>query len=315
MESSTVQAARAVDATTMAEAFRRTVETYGDRVAQRTKDDEVSLTWAQLRDRVDALAGGLAGLGVRKGDTVALMLSNRPDFAVADLAVMTLGAVPFSLYQTLSPEQIQYVVSDAGAKVAIAEQAYLEQLEAARELGLPELGTIVVLEGADGDGTVAWEDLEGADPDFDPEPHWRGQEPDDLLTLIYTSGTTGPPKGVQLTHRNLLTAVKDIEDVVTFPEGDTRVISWLPAAHIAERAAHHYIPIVFAATVTTCPNAREIVGYLPAVHPTWFFAVPRIWEKLRGGMLSGVFPPGSDDRAHLDAAMERVELQQKGEEV
>jgi long-chain acyl-CoA synthetase len=315
MESSTVQAARAVDATTMAEAFRRTVETYGDRVAQRTKDDEVSLTWAQLRDRVDALAGGLAGLGVRKGDTVALMLSNRPDFAVADLAVMTLGAVPFSLYQTLSPEQIQYVVSDAGAKVAIAEQAYMDQLAGARELGLPELQTIVVLEGADGAGTVAWEEVEGADPDFDPEPHWRAQEADDLLTLIYTSGTTGPPKGVQLTHRNLLTAVKDIEDVVTFPEGDTRVISWLPAAHIAKRAAHHYIPIVFAATVTTCPNPREIVGYLPAVHPTWFFAVPRIWEKLRGGMLSGVFPPGSEERDWLEAAQERVELQQRGEEV
>src|SRR4051812_47064912 len=315
MESSTVQAARAVDATTMAEAFRRTVETYGDRVAQRTKDDEVSLTWAQLRDRVDALAGGLAGLGVRKGDTVALMLSNRPDFAVADLAVMTLGAVPFSLYQTLSPEQIQYVVSDAGAKVAIAEQAYMDQLAGARELGLPELQTIVVLEGADGAGTVAWEEVEGADPDFDPEPHWRAQEADDLLTLIYTSGTTGPPKGVQLTHRNLLTAVKDIEDVVTFPEGDTRVISWLPAAHIAERAAHHYIPIVFAATVPTCPNPREIVGYLPAVHPTWFFAVPRIWEKLRGGMLSGVFPPGSEERDWLEAAQERVELEQRGEAV
>ena len=116
MESSTVQTARAVDAATMAEAFRRTVQTYGDRVAQRTKDDEVSLTWAQLRDRVDALAGGLAGLGVSKGDTVALMLSNRPEFAVADLAVMTLGGVPFSLYQTLSPEQIQYVVADAGAE-------------------------------------------------------------------------------------------------------------------------------------------------------------------------------------------------------
>src|SRR4051812_25207817 len=222
MESSTVQAARAVDATTMAEAFRRTVETYGDRVAQRTKDDEVSLTWAQLRDRVDALAGGLAGLGVRKGDTVALMLSNRPDFAIADLAVMTLGATPFSLYQTLSPEQIQYVVSDAAAKIALVEQEYLGAMQGAKELGLPDLETIVVLEGADGEGTVAWDDLEGADPDFDPDPHWRAQEPDDLLTLIYTSGTTGPPKGVQLTHRNLLTAVRNIEDVVKFPEGETR---------------------------------------------------------------------------------------------
>jgi long-subunit acyl-CoA synthetase (AMP-forming) len=318
MESSTAQAGagtRAVDASTMAEAFRLTVAEYGDRVAQRTKDDEVSLTWAQLRDRVDALAGGLHQLGVRKGDTVALMFGNRPEFAIADLAVMTLGATPFSLYQTLSPEQIQYVVSDAGAKVALLERAHLDQIRGARELGLPELETLVLLDGEGGEDTVAWAEVEGADPDFDPEPHWRDQDPDDLLTLIYTSGTTGPPKGVQLTHRNLLTAVRDIEDVVKFPEGETRVISWLPAAHIAERAAHHYIPIVYAATVTTCPNPREIVGYLPAVRPTWFFAVPRIWEKLRAGMLSGVFPPGSEDREHLEAAQERVELQQRGEEV
>jgi long-chain acyl-CoA synthetase len=314
--SSTIAAGsqRAVDATTMAEAFRRTVAEHGDRVAQRTKDDEVSLTWSQLRDRVDALAGGLAGLGVRKGDTVALMFGNRPEFAIADLAAMTLGATPFSLYQTLSPEQVQYVIADAGAKVALIERAHLAQVQAARELGLPELKTVIVLEGADGDGTVAWDDVEGADPGFDSEPHWRDLAPDDLLTLIYTSGTTGPPKGVQLTHKNLLSAVRNIEDVVRFPD-ETRVISWLPAAHIAERAAHHYLPIVFAMTVTTCPNPREIVAYLPAVRPTWFFAVPRIWEKLRGGMLAGVFPEGSDDRAHLDAAMERVVLEQAGEPV
>src|SRR4051812_23000457 len=102
-------ATRAITATTIAEAFRLTAEDFGDRVAVRTKDDEVSLTWGQLREWVDALAGGLAELGVRRGDTVALMLSNRPEFHVADLAVMTLGATPFSIYGTFSPEQIAFV--------------------------------------------------------------------------------------------------------------------------------------------------------------------------------------------------------------
>ncbi len=316
MASSTLTAGRrAVEASTMAEAFRLTVANHPDKVAVRTKEDELSLTWSELRDRVDALAGGLRKLGVAKGDTVALMFGNRPEFSIADLAVMTLGATPFSLYQTLSPEQVQYVIGDAGARVALIEQAHLPQVQGARELGLPELETVVVLEGAQGEGTVGWDDVEGSDPDFDPDPHWSEQSPDDLLTLIYTSGTTGPPKGVQLTHRNLMTAVEAIEDIIEFPEGETRVISWLPAAHIAERAAHHYIPIVYAATVTTCPNPREIVAYLPAVRPTWFFAVPRIWEKLRSAMLSGVFTPGSEDREHLDAAMRRVELEQAGEEV
>ncbi len=305
---------RAVGAATMAEAFRLTVEDNPDRVAVRTKDDEVSLTWSQLRDRVDALAGGLAKLGVVKGDTVALMFGNRPEFHLADLAVMTLGATPFSLYTTSSAEQVQYVISDAGARIALIEEAHLEQVADARALGLPALETVVVLEGAHGEGTVAWEDVEGSDPGFDPEPHWRGQEPGDLLTLIYTSGTTGPPKGVQLTNRNLMVAVATIEDVVQFPPG-SRVISWLPSAHIAERAAHHYLPIVYGMTVTSCPVPREIVGYLPAVKPTWFFAVPRIWEKLRGAMLGGVFTPGSEDRERLDAAIRKVEHEQAGEEV
>src|SRR3954452_16143265 len=122
---------RAVGAATIAEAFRITVEDHPDRVAVRTKDDEVSLTWGELRDRVDALAGGLHALGVRKGDTVALMLSNRPEFHVADLAVMTLGATPFSLYQTLSPEQIAYVVGDAGARVALVEEQFVDPIRAA----------------------------------------------------------------------------------------------------------------------------------------------------------------------------------------
>ena len=103
------------------------------------------------------------------------------------------------------------------------------------------------------------------------------------MTLIYTSGTTGPPKGVQLVHRNLMAGVQAVEAIIQFPDG-SRVISWLPAAHIAERMAHHYLPIVFGMTVTTCPNPREIVGYLPAVKPTWFFAVPRILEKLKAGL-------------------------------
>ncbi len=123
---------RAIGAATIAEAFRITAEDHPDRVAVRTKDDEVSLTWAELRERVDALARGLHELGVRRGDTVALMLANRPEFHIADLAAMTLGATPFSIYATSSPEQIAYVVGDAQAKVALVEQGFLGQFQGAR---------------------------------------------------------------------------------------------------------------------------------------------------------------------------------------
>jgi len=294
-------ASRAVTATTLASAFRMTAEDHPDRVAVRTKDDEVSLTWSELRDRVDALAGGLAALGVRRGDRVALMLGNRPEFHMADLAAMTLGATPFSIYQTFSPEQIAFVVADAGARVALVERAYADAFRAA-DTGVEHL---LVLE----DG---WP----SDPAFDAAAHAEAVEPDDVATLIYTSGTTGPPKGVQLAHRNIVAATKLTESLIQFPEG-AKVISWLPAAHIAERMAHHYLPIVFAMTVTTCPNPREIVAYLPAVRPTWFFAVPRIWEKLKAGM-EGFLLQGDDatrNQAWLAGAVRKVELEQAGEEV
>ena len=157
---------RALEARSMAEAFRITAEDFGDRVAVRTKDDSVSLTWGELRDRVDALAGGLAKLGVRRGDTVALMFSNRPEFHLADLAVMMLGAVPYSIYSTSAPEQIAYVVNDAGSKVALVEDAFLDVFQAARA-DVPALETVIVLEGERGEGTTAWDDVEGADPGFD----------------------------------------------------------------------------------------------------------------------------------------------------
>ena len=116
---------------------------------------------------------------------------------------------------------------------------------------LPDLEHIIVLDtGGDApEGCIALEDVEGANPSFDVEASVAALQPDDVLTLIYTSGTTGPPKGVQLAHRNLLTAVSGIEEIVQFPAG-SRVVSWLPAAHIAERAAHHYLPIVFGLQAT-----------------------------------------------------------------
>ena len=319
MESSTAPAPTApkLEAATMIEAFHTTVERVGDRTALRTKDDEVSLTWAQLRDRVDALAGGLARLGVGKGDTVALMIGNRPEFNLADLAAMTLGAVPFSIYFTASPEEIAYQISDAGARVAVAEHAFLERLLHARE-SVPGLEHVIVVDGGAPEGTRALGDVEASGEGFDAEAAWRAVRPDDLLTLIYTSGTTGPPKGVQLSHRNLVAAVGSIDSVIEFPDG-AKVISWLPNAHIAERAAHHYIPMAYGAVVTCCPNPREIAGFLPAVRPTWFFAVPRIWEKLKAGLETMVAGLPEEQRAQaeqaLGAAVQKVRLEQAGRDV
>ncbi len=308
-------AARTVTATTLAEAFRDTVARVPDRTAIRTVDDAVSLTWSQLARRVDAFAGGLARLGVRRGDAVAIMLNNRPEFPVVDLAAVTLGATPFSIYQTLTPDQIAYVVGDAGARTAVVETAFLKPLLAARA-NLPALEHVIVVDGTGGTHTLA--EVEGSNPGFDAEKTWRAVQPDDLLTLIYTSGTTGPPKGVQLTHRNVIACAEAIEQIVALPD-EARVISWLPAAHIAERNAHYYLPVVFGFTVTCCPNPREIVSFLPQVRPNWFFAVPRIWEKIKAGLEARLAGLPEEQRTlalqAVAAGREKVRLEQAGKPV
>jgi long-subunit acyl-CoA synthetase (AMP-forming) len=318
MESSTIAAVpRAVDAWTVTEALRRTAANNPDVVAVRTADDSVSLTWSQLLARVDAVAGGLAKLGVGRGDTVAIMLGNRPEFHIADLAAAMLGATPFSIYTTYPAEEIAYLITDAQSRVAIVEHAYLAVLlEARREL--PGLEHVIVVDGDAPEGTVPLGDVEGSDPAFDAAGAAAAVGPDDVLTLIYTSGTTGKPKGVQLSHHNAMVTARALEEIVEFDPG-SRVISWLPAAHIAERMSHHYIPVIYGATITICPNPREIVAFLPQVRPTWFFAVPRIWEKLKAGLeaMQAAAPEEARESAGraFAAALERVRLRQRGEPV
>ena len=297
------------------EAFLNTVERLGDDAAILAPDD-YSISWSDLRKRVDAIAGGFAGLGVGKGDTLAIMLNNRPEFIPIDLGAVALGAVPFSIYQTSSPEQIAYAVGDAAAKVAVVESAFLEQFQAARS-DLPDLEHLIVIDG-DG-GTATLEEIESADPGFDAEAPAGEVGLDDILTLIYTSGTTGPPKGVQLTHRNLMSLSTSVEGIIDIPDRGAKVISWLPAAHIAERGAHYYLPVVRGPSVHICPDPRKIAEFMPQVKPTWFFAVPRIFEKLKAG-LEGKFASLPEEQREpaqqgLQAALAKVRAEQAGEEV
>ena len=319
MESSTVSApaGRAVDAPTVAEAFRRTAAAHPEIVAVRTPDDSVSLTWRELLGRVDAVAGGLTGLGVARGDAVAVMLDNRPEFHVVDMAAVTLGATPFSVYTTYPASQIEYLLRDSGARVAVVQRSYLEVMrEAGRAAGTLE--HIVLVDGEAGDGILSLAEVEASGAGFAADSAVASTEPGDVLTLIYTSGTTGPPKGVQISHHNVMVAARAVEEIINFPAG-ARVISWLPAAHIAERMAHHYIPTIYAGTITCCPDPREILSYLPQVRPDWFFAVPRIWEKLKAGLEAMLGAQTAEQREPMEqalrAARERIALQQSGRPV
>ena len=305
----------ALAAPTVAEAFARTVRAVPDRVALRTRGGAQEITWSQYGDLVDRLALGLRALGLGRGDTIALMLTNRPEFHLSDAAALSLGATPFSLYQTLAPDQIAYQLTDSNARILITEPAFLDNVLEARK-SVPAVKHVVLVDrGAEG-GLLSFDELLQTEGDAEEVANARAAvEPDDLLTLIYTSGTTGPPKGVQITHGNIMSAMHALEEAIDFPEG-SRVVSYLPMAHIAERATGHYLPIVLGHTVTCCPNPREVIAYLPEVRPTWFFAVPRIWEKLKAGMEARIEADDDADRKRafnwaLEVGHKRVKLERE----
>ncbi|WP_181772581.1 AMP-dependent synthetase/ligase [Amycolatopsis pittospori] len=266
----------------LCQVFQHTVAEFGDVVALRTPDDAVSLTWRQYGERVRRLAEGLHALGVRPGNTVALMLTNRPEFHLVDMAAIHLGAIPFSVYNTSSAEQIEYLFANAENRIVVCEEQFLPRVRKA--------DLVVCVDGAP-EGTVSLAELEKAEsPDFDFAASWRAVGPDDVLTLIYTSGTTGPPKGVELTHRNLAYSMgaalesRDIADAVD----NGRVLSFLPDAHLANRYFAHYFPVVSAATITCVANPKAVVATLPAVRPTVFLGVPMLWYKVKAGIEQAV---------------------------
>jgi long-subunit acyl-CoA synthetase (AMP-forming) len=308
---------RALKEDTICGAFQIAAEQYADRVAIRTQGGETEITWGDYAAKVKAYAAGLAGLGLGRGDTVGIMLTNRPEFHLLDAAAMHLGATPYSVYNTYSAEQIEYLVGDAENSIVITEQAFLPIVLKVKE-ACGSVEHVVSVDG--GDGTLSLEDLEAAaKDDFDFEAAWKAVEPDDVLTLIYTSGTTGPPKGVQISHANEMAALRSFDQIIEFPSG-ARLVSYLPMAHIAERSCTQYIPIVFGGSVTDCPDPRAVVGVLPEVRPQWFFSVPRIFEKLKAAIEAGVEHEQDAQKKQatqwaLSVGMKKVKAVQAGEEV
>jgi long-chain acyl-CoA synthetase len=307
-----------LSARTVCEAFQMTVEHFGEAPALRAfESDAPAITWAQFGERVAEIAAGLHGLGVRRGDTVAIMLVNRPEFHLVDCAAMHLGATPFSIYNTSAPGQIEYLFSDAGNRIVITEAQFVPALLEAKAK-TEGFEHIVCIDGAP-EGTIGLDEvIEAAPEDFDLDEHWRAVAPEDLVTLIYTSGTTGPPKGVQTSHANVMAELRCVHAAADSGVGG-RIISWLPSAHIADRWGTYYSSIAYHREIVTLADTRAIVAALPAVRPTIFGSVPRIWEKMKAGIeaqLAGL-PEEQRDQAQgaVAAAVQKVRLEQAGETV
>ncbi|MFI7002122.1 AMP-dependent synthetase/ligase [Nocardia sp. NPDC050175] len=284
MVSSTVPAAARPD--TLCAAFQSNVAKYPDAVALRTLGGAISITWREYGERVRAIATGLAALGIEPGDTVAIMLTNRPEFHLCDTAVLHTGATPFSVYNTNPVDLLVYQFSNARNKAVICESQFapkiLEAVAKAAAQGVHVEHVICVDEAPE--GTIALADVERATAGtFDFEATWRKVKPDDLLTIVYTSGTTGPPKGVELTHTNFIENARVLD---TFGGGgpDDRVISYLPDAHAANRWFAHYLTLLEGCQITTVADFKQVATALAEVHPSVFLGVPRVWVKVKGAL-------------------------------
>jgi long-chain acyl-CoA synthetase len=290
----------ALDAPTLVHAFQYTAAQRPDAVALRNPGDTVSLTWREYAQRVERIAAGLAALGVEHGDAVGLMLVNRPEFHLVDTAALHLGAIPFSVYNTSTPEQVAHQFANAGNRVVVTERHFLPVVQAA---GATEIVLVDDLERLE----------ERAESSFRFTDTWQAVRPSDLATIIYTSGTTGPPKGVELTHANAMAQCAASAERYRLTPGG-QAMSYLPSAHVVDRwTCHWWASLTHGFTVTSIADMRTVILMLPGLRPTTWSGVPRIWEKLQHTLTSqGIDDPGAlggEARAALRARLgfDRVE--------
>lgn len=246
------------------------------------------ITWEEYGLAAEEIARGLVSLGLRRGETAALVGQNRPEWLFCDMGIQLAGGISVAVYATSPPEQCAYVLGHSGARVFFVENE--EQLDKALVIRsrLPHLRAIVVmdLEGLEGFAdpqTMTLDELRTLGRALQDagvlEARIRETAEEDVAVLLYTSGTTGPPKGAMLTHRNLLWTAQALGAANPLYPTDT-ALSFLPLAHIAERMLSLYLPLVWGYTVHFAESLDTLFQNLQEVRPTILFAVPRLWEKL-----------------------------------
>jgi long-chain acyl-CoA synthetase len=315
---------------TLCDVLEDNAERYAEAPAVSWRDGATwrTLSWREYRQRVVEVAAGLASLGVNHGDFVALMMANRPEHVLADQGAVHAGAVPTTLYATFAPEQIGYCAAHCAAKVAILQDRDLAKRWQQLREGLPALEHVVVLEGpgdlAGWEGMLGWEELLARGRDaLAADPALAGRlrgrvRPQDPVTLVYTSGTTGPPKGVIVTHHNVLYECAAVDRLLGVADGIAGV-SYLPLAHIGERVFLLYAALWKHNQVYFCPELTEMLSYVQHVRPIVAGGVPRVWEKLWAGLTAKLDAEAPRRRRLADAAIatgrQVVRRRQRGQAV
>jgi long-chain acyl-CoA synthetase len=315
-----------VEGLTITALLRRNARQYAERPALTTGigPEAGTLTWSQLRAEVAAVTRGLEALGLNRGDRMLIAMSKRAEHWIADLAAVHVGALPCSTYDTLSTEQIGALARHSAAAVLVLEGK--EQMRRWRPVldDLPNLRAVVVLDWdaapADDPRFVSYTAVRGAVPpdEAEFEELTDAVTTDHPLTLAYTSGTTGAPKGVVLSHRNVIHECLMQDQLVKVPD-HPRSVAYLPLAHIAERVLGIYMPVCNAGHVTICPEPDQLLPTLLTVRPHGFFGVPRVWEKLAAGLQAKLAALPEEQSAAMEqarkTALEAYLLRSDGKDV
>ena len=290
----------AVDFSTIPEMFQKITGKFAattrPALMYKTGGKYEGISYADLRSRVEDFAFGLAALGVRRGDRVAIISENRPEWVISDQAIVALGAVDVPVYPTMSAKQNEYIFNDAGVRIAIvSNQFQLSKVMRVQE-NIPSLESIIVMNEKGtviGPATLNFSEvmrMGEAYRELHPtllSASISAVKPGDLLTLIYTSGTTGNPKGVMLTHRNLVSNVVSSAQVIEFGPGDV-LLSFLPLSHTFERMAGYYTGFACGATVAYAESVETVRDNMMEVRPTIVTTVPRLFERIHSRVMKQV---------------------------
>ncbi len=272
---------------TMLHVLHEQVARLGERPALWSKKNGSykAISWKEYGERVKYLALGLRQLGLSRGSALTILSFNREEWVVAELAAMAVGGVAVGLYTTSSSDQIEYVASHCDCELMLVEnERYLDLVQPLRTK-LPRLRTVVVMDpsGAARPNVISYQEVMRLGREADERPYWESiaaLEPSGLATLIYTSGTTGRPKGVMLSHRNLVWTATQLSRSTPFNNDDVS-LSYLPLSHIAEQICTIHGPLLNGVQVYFAESLEALPQNIREVRPTAFFGVPRVWEKFK----------------------------------